>query len=383
MEEAGRHEPVVWNGRRIKAFVPTLLRERDLTLSGSVAKRCGAAEASVETGAAALPEDYAPLARLLLRAEGIASSYVEGVAAPVVDVVLAEHDPGGRHSPAAWVAANLQATTDAIAHASGNELLTLADLCSWHRALMAGSPTPAEHVGRIRTEQGWIGGTSPLDAHLVTPPVAQLDTLLGDLLDFTNRTDVDPVAQAAVAHAQFEVVHPFADGNGRIGRVLILWVLTRRLQLLTPPPVSVLIAADVGGYASGLVRFRMSDHDGWVAWFADAVGGAGRAQQQLIRSVERLHATWEARLRDVGLRSDGAAWAVLELLPRLLVLTSADVVAALDLTPKGARAALSDLADAGVLARYGKLSVSGRGRPADLYVSVELLGLAGATPLRP
>ena len=382
MEEAGRHQPVVWNGRRIQAFVPTLLSERDLTLSAHAANRCGAAGASVATGAAALPEDYAPLARLLLRAEGIASSYVEGVSAPVVEVVLAEHDPSGQRSPAAWVAANLQATTDAVTHASGAEPLTVGDLCSWHSALMAGSPTPAEHVGHVRTEQGWIGGTSPLDAYLVTAPVAELDTLLADLLDFTNRTDVDPVAQAAVAHAQFEVIHPFADGNGRIGRVLVLWLLTRRLHLLTPPPVSVLLAADVGGYTSGLVRFRMSDHSGWVAWFADAVGGAGRAQQQLIGSVERLHATWQDRLRAAGLRSDAAAWAVLELLPRHLVLTATDVVAALGITPKGARAALSGLADAGVLTRFGTVSPSGRGRPADLYVSVELLGLAGATPLR-
>jgi hypothetical protein len=146
--------------------------------------------------------------------------------------------------------------------------------------------------------------------------------------------------------------------------------------------VSVLLAADVGGYASGLVRFRMSDHNGWVTWFADAVGGAGRAQQQLIGSVERLQVTWQARLRSDGLRSDAAAWAVLELLPRHLVLNSTDVVTTLGTTPKGARAALSALADAGVLTRYGTVSPSGRGRPADLYVSVELLGLAGATPLR-
>jgi len=381
-EEAGRHQTVVWRGRRIQAFVPSLLAERDLTLSTHAANRCGAAEASVAAGAAALPEDYAPLARLLLRAEGIASSYVEGVSAPVVEVVLAEHAPSGPHSPAAWVAANLQATSDAVIHASGADPLTVHDLCSWHTALMAGSPTPAEHVGHLRTQQGWIGGTSPLDAHLVTAPAAELDTLLADLLTFVNRTDVDPVAQAAVAHAQFEVIHPFADGNGRIGRVLILWVLTRRLQLLTPPPVSVLLAADVAGYASGLVRFRMSDHSGWVAWFADAVGGAGRAQQQLIGNVERMLVTWQDRLRDKGLRSDAAAWTVLELLPRHLLLTASEVAATLGITPKGARAALVTLADAGVLTRFGTASPSGHGRPADLYVSVELLGLAGATPLR-
>lgn len=125
----------------------------------------------------------------------------------------------------------------------------------------------------------------------------------------------------------------------------------------------------------------MSDHNGWVAWFADAVGGAGRAQQQLVSSVERLHVTWQDRLRTAGLRSDAAAWAVLELLPRHLVLTAADVVDALGITPKGARAALSALAAADVLTRFGTVSPSGRGRPTDLYVSVELLGLAGATPL--
>ncbi|MHB2024183.1 MAG: Fic family protein [Mycobacteriales bacterium] len=216
----------------------------------------------------------------------------------------------------------------------------------------------------------------------MSAPVAELDTFLADLLDFTNRSDVDPVAQAALAHAQFEVIHPFADGNGRVVRILISWLLTRRLQLLTPSPVSVLLAADVGGYAADLVRFRMSDSSRWVAWFADAVGGAGRAQQQLIGSVERLRATWQDRLHAAGARSDAAAWAVLELLPRHLLLTATEVVAALGITAKGARAALPGLADAGVLTRFGTVSASGRGRPADLYVSVELLGLAGTTPQR-
>ena len=85
---------------------------------------------------------------------------------------------------------------------------------------MTGSPTPERYVGRIRDEQGWIGGTNPFDAHLVTPPADRLGALLDDLLAWVNRDDVDPIAQAAIAHAQFEIIHPFADGNGRIGRVL-------------------------------------------------------------------------------------------------------------------------------------------------------------------
>ena len=189
---------------------------------------------------------------------------------------------------------------------------------------MTGSPTPERYVGVIRDEQGWIGGTSPLDAHLVTPPPSELPALLDDLVAFVNRADIDPVAQAAISHAQFEIIHPFADGNGRVGRVLVAWVLTRRLDLLVPPPVSVAIAADVGGYTSGLVLFRLGDHHAWIKWFADAVASGGRAQRALIVEVDHVKRNWRDRLAstDQRPRSDAAVYAALDLLPRRLVLTS-------------------------------------------------------------
>ena len=149
MDLAGREVTVVWRGRRVHAFVPLPLAERDLTLDSRASARCGAAEVSVGRGAEALPDDYAPLARLLLRAEGIASSYIEGVTAPVIDVVVAEHDSTGAHTPAAWVAANLAATDQAVAHAAGTDRLSLDELCRWHGALMAGSPTPGPRCRRI------------------------------------------------------------------------------------------------------------------------------------------------------------------------------------------------------------------------------------------
>ena len=161
----------------------------------------------------------------------------------------------------------------------------------------------------------------------MTPPPDELGPLLDDLVLYANRGDVDPVAQAGIAHAEFETIHPFADGNGRVGRVLVAWVLTRRLSLVTPPPVSVAIAADVGGYSSGLVLYRFGRLDDWLQWFADAVRGGGRAQRQLISEVNALKTRWRERLGDGArpLRSDAAAWAVLDLLPRHLVLTT-DVV---------------------------------------------------------
>lgn len=386
MEPAGVEVPIVWRGRRAKAFVPTLLAERDLTLEAETVARAARAQVAVEHGAETMPEDDAALARLLLRAEGVASSFIEGVTAPVVDIVLAEADDSAEPSAAAWVAANLAAVTDAIEEAHAGPL-KVESLCRWHRTLMTGSPTAAQHVGAVRTEQGWIGGTSPLDAHLVTPPPDEVPPLLDDLVAYVNRDDVDPVAHAAIAHAQFEIIHPFADGNGRIGRVLTAWILVRRLSLVTPPPVSTRIAADVGGYASGLVLYRMGDHNAWVRWFAEAVSGAGRAQQELVGAVEQLQRAWRERLGAPRegvkrLRSDAAAWRVLELLPRHLVLTGPVVASELMVPLKSANAALRDLVDAGVLAEHGTVQPTGRGRPSRLYTSPELLGLTGANPLR-
>ena len=386
MERAGVEIPIVWRGRRARAFVPTRLADRDLTLDARTVAEAARAQAAVEHGAESMPENFAALAGLLLRAEGVASSFIEGVTAPVVDIVLAEADESGSPSAAAWVAANLVAVTEAIEGAHDG-LLTVESLCGWHRTLMTGSPTPARHVGVLRTEQGWIGGTSPLDAHLVTPPPDEVPPLVEDLITYVNRDDIDPVSQAAIAHAQFEIIHPFADGNGRVGRVLIAWILVRRLSLVTPPPVSARIAADVGGYGSGLVLFRMGDHNAWVRWFAEAVSGAGRAQQELVASVERLQRQWRERLggpraESRRVRSDAAAWRVLDLLPRHLVLTGPIVASELAIPLKSANAALGELVDAGILVEHGTVQGSGRGRPSRLYTSAELLGLTGSNPLR-
>jgi Fic family protein len=162
--------------------------------------------------------------------------------------------------------------------------------------------------------------------------------LLDDLIAYVNRDDVEPVSQAAIAHAQFEFIHPFADGNGH---VIIAWT----------------------------------------------VSGSGRAQQELVASVEQLQRAWRGRPSARGegakrLRSNAAAWRVLDLLPRHVALTSRTVAAELAIPQKSVTAALRDLVDAGVLVDDGMVQ-AGRGRPSRLYTSAELRGLAGSSPLRP
>jgi Fic family protein len=362
-----------------------LLADRELDLDASTAARSAAAATEVVHAAQALALDYEPLARILLRSEGVASSFIEGVTAPVVDVVLAEEYLGRRGTgAAAWVASNLAAVTEAVASAEGVAPLSIETLCAWHRTLMTGSPTPERYIGVIRNEQGWIGGTSPLDAHLVTPPASELAALLNDLITYVNHEDVDPVAQAAISHAQFEIIHPFGDGNGRIGRVLVAWVLTRRLALFVPPPVSVAIAADVAGYSSGLVLFRQGDHRRWITWFADAVASGGRDQRALIKNVEQIKQQWRDRLTGTERkpRSDAAVFAALNLLPRHLVLTSRILSDELGISRKASLATLHRLVRVGILTEQGTVSSQTSGQPASLFVSRDLLGLAGSSPLR-
>src|SRR5437763_1859915 len=196
---AGREVAIRWQGRPARAWLPDALASRPVLLSEATVRRTEQAAAAARRSSDVLPARWEPLARLLLRAEGLASSFIEGVRAPLADVVAAELDPEFDPTvgdPATWVANNLQAVTSAVTTARGSRL-SVSTLHGWHRSLMDGaSHLPRGQIGAFRDAQGWIGGTSPLDAALVTPPPAHVANLTRDLVRFANRTDVDPVTQA-------------------------------------------------------------------------------------------------------------------------------------------------------------------------------------------
>ena len=371
---SGREIEVEWNGRRVRAWVPEPLSARDLRLSETTVRATERAIALARRGSDELPERWEALARLLLRSEGVASSYIEGIRAPLAEVAAAELDPT-IGEPASWVADNLAVVRTAVEEARGNPL-ELESLNGWHRRLMAGAThLPQRLIGFPRDVPGWIGGTSPLDAALVTPPPEHITALLSDLVSFVNRSDIDAVTQAAVAHAQFEVVHPYADGNGRVGRVLVAWVLTRRLELFTPPPVSVRMAADRGGYLSGLTLWRLGDTDSWVRWFAGVVSGAGEATINLIGAVYELQQRWAERLG--GLRTDAAARRVLHLLPEHPVLAANTVAESLGISERAGRSALETLSTHRVVEPF-EARRQETGRPRQWWVARELIDLLGA-----
>jgi len=195
-------------------------------LSVATARRTERAAAAVVRAGEHLPSDCQALARLLLRAEGVASSEIEGLQAPPKklrqwswDGRKGRQPPGSRTTSPSWRRHWPRPRTAP---------LSIETLPGWHERLMRhDSRLPADWVGGFRSALGWVGGPTPLAAAYGPPPPERVATLMDDLVRYANREDIDPITQAAVAHAQFETIHPYADGNGRIGRVLVGWLLAR------------------------------------------------------------------------------------------------------------------------------------------------------------
>ncbi|MBU3704488.1 MAG: Fic family protein [Ilumatobacteraceae bacterium] len=361
--KAAETRTITWRGRRITAQVPHPIATQDLGIRGATSTKCASASARLLVAAEIVPTDFANLTHLLARNEALASSYIEGVRAPAIDSVLPALDGVSRSIHDAI------ATVRFVREAADRDL-SVEMLLDWHSRLMRSTPLAPEHIGSFRTEQGWIGGASPIDAALVTPPPEEVARLVNDLVNFTNRTDIDAVLQAAIVHAQFELIHPFADGNGRLGRLLIDWLLCRRLELVAPPGLSTIIARDTGAYLAGLTLFRMGDLDAWVSWFSDVTVRASQHQLSLVQSIEELKARWRARLLT---RADACAWSVVGLIPRFPVLDSQLVSTELGLSIRSTLNALHALASCGILQEHCR--PIGKGRPPRLFVAPELLAL--------
>jgi Fic family protein len=359
---------VEWEGRPVEAFVPAPLSEVG-ALHGAAQLDAARAEGVLTGGALQHDPRLEVAARLLLRAEGVASSRIEAIVAPAALVAVADVDPA-LAGPAAEVADNLRALDAALAHEGP---LTPDVLRGWHRILMASADLGSPLAGAWRDRLGWVGGPTPRQAAYVATPPDRIGALMRDLVEYANHPPHGPVSAAALAHAQFETIHPFADGNGRIGRLLIGWILRRHLGLTVPPPVSVAFLRDVGGYLSGLTVYRTVGPDEWVGWFARTLEGAATSANATLTAVAALVASWPARLN--GLRSDAAARRLLDHVvthPALDVTTAARLLA---VSRPSARSALEALAERGVLQSTDTLGGARPGRPRHWWVAAELLDL--------
>lgn len=335
MAARGRYEELSWtsdftrSGRshskaqRYKAFIPTEVADEEPALESATAALCERAGTAVRD----LNSDISGLVSLegmgrqLLRSEALASSQIEGLSISHKRLAEAELEGRkGRHR-----ALEIQGAIKALERATeiGAESgdLTLDAIAEIHRELAIVPPLEGI-AGEIREEASWIGGSAPPNAEYVGPPHEHVCTLLEDLCELMNRDDISPMPQAAIAHAQFELIHPFGDGNGRVGRCLIHVLFRRRgIAPRYVPPISLVLGANKDAYIAGLQAFRAGETDRWVTQFARAVEVAATQARNFSAEVAALQHDWRKQIGSV--RSDAAVLSLIDVLPRYPIITAA------------------------------------------------------------
>lgn len=279
-----------------RAFIPDLLRDQELTFTAATAADLAAGEAALAVANHGQHlVGLETLSRLLLRSESVASSRIEGLECSQRRLAEAAFAPEHAGETARQVLANIDAMRQALQVGVSGTPLTATDIKAMHQVLMREDRMIARHAGEFRTQQNWIGGRgdSPRGAAFIPPPPEYVQSLMDDLAEYANRNDLPVLAQAAIVHAQFETIHPFIDGNGRIGRCLIHTVLSRRgLTERVLVPISLVLAAYGDQYIQGLIDFREGRVDQWCALFASATNLAVTAMARFETELAAMISRW-------------------------------------------------------------------------------------------
>ncbi len=266
-------------------------------------------------------------------------------------IALAELGDTSRAN-AAVIVANTVAMEAAVAladHLDGAAILAM------HEALLVS--TEPESAGKWRTVQNWIGGSdwSPHDAMFVPPQPDRVPAAIRDLERFLARDDLPPLVQAAVAHAQFETIHPFTDGNGRTGRALVHSLLrAKELTRQVTVPVSAGLLANTRRYFEALTAYRDGDPEPVVERLADASFAAINNGRALVDELHTVRASWD---EVITARRGATAWRLADMLLSQPVVDSPLVQRQLDVTAPAALGAIDQLVEAEVLVK-----ISGRQR---------------------
>lgn len=292
---------------------------------------------------AELGSRVAGFAPVLLRSEAASSSQIENLTASARAIFSAELGAKGSRN-AEMIAANTRALQAALDLA---EQITPDSIAAMHRVLMQSQPrhTPGDY----RSEQVWIGtrADSPVGAEFVPPHHERVEALVEDVARFATRWDVPSLTSVAIAHAQFETIHPYTDGNGRTGRALAQSMLryrgvTRNVAI----PVSAGLLADVEGYHAALTAYRTGDPNPIVRAFAAAAFRAVANSRELVSAIDEIRDAWGARLTA---RRDSNAWRLLDVFAYRPVLDSATAAAELGIAQPNVYPPLKALVDAGII----------------------------------
>jgi len=241
----------------------------------------------------------AALSRFMMRTESVASSKIERITATATDFAKAIAGNRSNASATSMVAAST-ALHGLVSRVGDRGEFSMDDLLDAHRALMQDDPLEARYAGRFRDMQNWIGGSdhSPRDALHIPPAPERVPGLMDDLLAYLNRDDIPVMVQAAIGHAQFESIHAFTDGNGRIGRALVSATLRRRgITRNAVVPLASGLLAEREDYFSALGDYRRGDPTPLIDLFARSVRAAAVCSRESIARIKALPEEWAAELR--------------------------------------------------------------------------------------
>lgn len=293
-EATGRYQSSTTSGEVVRAFIPGRLPpfpplELDATLQPRLEQAllaCGRLDA-----VSALLPDPDLFLYAYVRREAVLSSQIEGTQSTLSDLLLFELDevPGTPFDDVVEVSNYVAALEHALNRLAGGFPLSNRLLRETHAMLMQRGRGADKRPGEFRTTQNWIGGTRPGNAHFVPPPPLEVEPCMAELERFLHAPSTSgTLIKAALAHVQFETIHPFLDGNGRVGRLLIALILHHENALRQPLLyLSLYLKQHREEYYRQLDAVRSTgDWEAWLAFFLDGVietaTGAVTAAQRLV-----------------------------------------------------------------------------------------------------
>ncbi len=377
--QTGRYRITTTLGEQVRAFVPYPLPPADppLTIDESTAVIHAGAQAALSrlAVAGAMVPDTDWFLYGFVRKEAVITSQIEGTQATLPDIVTYEVTDRAERPDDVEEVCNY---VDALAHARGQLSdpsglpLSVRLLRDAHRILMRGARGADKLPGKLRRSQNWIGGSRPGSARFVPPPPEDVPDVLTALERWWHAdSDLPPLVRTGLAHVQFETIHPFLDGNGRIGRLLIA-LLIEHWGLLDQPLLylSVAFRRAQPEYYARLAAVRTDgDWEGWTRFFLGCVREAADDGVRVARDLHAIVGRDRSRIMAHD-RSTVAAIQLLERLPSNPVVTVSGVADLLGMTAPPARKAIELLERLDVLR---EISGKRRGRAYSYHGYLEAL----------
>lgn len=350
----------------VEASIPPMIADLDFLAPAATivaAERALLAVAQADTDAEG---HSAALSRFMIRTESVASSKIERITATATDYARALAGNRSNSSATSMVAAST-ALHALVTGVGDRGRFALDDLLAAHHELMKDDPVEASYAGRLRDMQNWIGGSdhSPRGALHVPPAPQRVAPLMDDLLAFLNRDDVPVMVQAAIGHAQFESIHAFTDGNGRLGRALVSAVLRRRgatVNAVVPLASGLLAKRD--DYFAALGDYRRGAPTPLIDLFARSARAAAVCSRVSIARIKALPEEWANELRP---RAGSAAATLISAFYDHPVMAAAEIEQRSGASEQQAYKAIIRLEEAGFVQE-----ITGRKRDR-VWVAAELL----------